>query len=150
MRLRNSIRSMLSSSGGSGYVWEKSKILFWNINPHTQHFVCRRIFMVSYPYSRLMDALFRISFPACDVLPLLVFKKSHSHPQWHHHTTFSSLPFHSSCLLPSLQFQTCFKVETLPTSQQRQQKYRIDGEGTLYSLTYHETSTYGILFLDIT
>ncbi|KAJ0042211.1 hypothetical protein Pint_17381 [Pistacia integerrima] len=51
---------------------------------------------LGYPYSRLMDALFRIPFPACDELPLLVLRKSHSHLQWHNHTTFFSLPFHSS------------------------------------------------------
>lgn len=98
---------------------KKSKYLFWNINPHTQHFLWRRIFL-GYPYSRLMDAHIRISLTACDEHPLLVLKKSHSHPQRHNHPTFL-LPFHSSWLLPSLQFQTCFKLETLPTSQQRQQ-----------------------------
>lgn len=102
-----------------GFRMEKSKYLFWNINPHTQHFLWRRIFL-GYPYSWLMDAHIRISFTACDEHPLLVLKKSHSHPQRHNHPTFL-LPFHSSWLLPSLQFQTCFKLETLPTSQQRQQ-----------------------------
>lgn len=43
---------LLSSSGGFRIcLRKKSKYRFWNINPHTQHFLWRRIFL-GYPYSR--------------------------------------------------------------------------------------------------
>ncbi|KAB2028971.1 hypothetical protein ES319_D05G132100v1 [Gossypium barbadense] len=38
----------------------------------------------------VMEELLRILFHACDELPLLAFKKSHSNPQWHRHPSFSS------------------------------------------------------------
>lgn len=67
----------------------KKKHVFWGINPHTQHFLWRRI-ILAYLYTfRLMEGLFRILFTACDELPLLLLKKSHSDPQW---TTIPRFP----------------------------------------------------------
>ncbi|KAG6747452.1 hypothetical protein POTOM_049856 [Populus tomentosa] len=94
--------------------------------------------------------LFRILFLSCDK-HLLVFKKSHSHPQWQNHANFpqTPLPFISHDFCPALNSR---HVSTLKHCQPHSRGSRIDGEGTLFSLTHHETSTFGfyvfLLYLD--
>lgn len=58
------------------------------------------------------DGLFRILYPACDELPLLAFKKSHSDLQRHHNSSFSSdtIAFHFSRLVSIPQFLACFTL----------------------------------------
>lgn len=130
--------------------FKKQACILWRINPHTQHFLWRRI-ILGYPFSsRLVDGLYRIPFLACDKIPLFVFKKSHSDLQWHyHHSTFpqSPLPFIPHDFRPALNFR---HVSRLKHCWFHGRGSRLDGEGTLFTLTHHETFTFGLLSLDIT
>lgn len=108
---------------GVSDTFKKEAYVFWRTNPHTQHFLWRRI-ILGYPFSsRLVDGLFRIPFLACDDLPLLVFKKSHSDLQLHYRHPHI---FHShNCLSLLMTFAqpsiSDVFHETLPIPWQRQQ-----------------------------